>query len=181
MPVFGSRESLTLTNLCNAMTHLRTKDFADSVIHICNHITSLALNEIESLCVGLQRTSLNEENSISHEISELCLKVRQLGTEDVKLVVEDLTCKLANLRFHDFCYNTFISVNTFMTRLSGTFLSEKLSHKLSQLQIKDPSFEDQFELICRMLRYILTTSPTDGRVLATYLQQLRIFSSPEYY
>lgn len=177
----SSMETRTISDLCKSMTHLRTTDFADYVIGLCNHITSLALNEIESLCAGLQMTSLNEKHSIAHEISVLCLQVRQLEIQDVKLVVDDLSCKLSNLRFHDYHYNTFISINQLLTRLSSAYTIENIRQELGNLQISEPSFEDQYQLTCRMLRYILTTSPTDGRVLATYMQQLRIFDSNDYY
>ena len=180
--LFAPCDSPAISNLCRAMKHLGTTDFADHVIKICNHITSLALNEIDSLCAGLQRTSLNEEHSITHEISVLCFHIRNLKTaEDMNLVVEDMSCKLSNLQFHDYKYNTFISINQLLTRLSSLFLSEHLSHELSQLKIEDPSFEDQYELTCRMLRYILTTMPAEGQVLATYMQQLRIYNCKDYY
>ena len=177
----GLSDSQVISNLCRAMTHLETHDFADSVIRICNHITSLALNEIDSLCLGLQKTSLNEESSITNEITLLCLQLRNLEVKDIKVIVDDLSNKLANLQFHDYAYNTFISINELLTRLSSSFLSDKLSEELSKLKIGDFSFEDQYQLTCRMLRYILTTMPAEGRVLATYMQQLRISGMLDYY
>ena len=179
--LFGPHTSLAISKLRRDMTHLEIHDFSDSVIRICNHITSLALNEIESLCIGLQNTSLNEENSITSEITLLCLQVRNLQVKDIRTIVDDLSNKLENLQFHDYAYNTFISINQLLTRLSTSFLSDNLSEELSQLKISDPSFEDQYQLTCRMLRYILTTMPAQGRVLATYMQQLRIFGVPDYY
>ena len=170
-----------VTHLCSAMTHLATQDFADHVIKICNRVTSLALNEIDSLCTGLQRTSLDGEFSIGNAVSVLCLQIRQMQTSDLPSVIDDLSCKLQDIHFHDYNYNTFISINQLLTRLSACFLADQLDEEFAQLRIKDQSFEDQYELTCRMIRYILTTSPPDGRVLTNYMQQLHVFNSGEYF
>ncbi len=172
--MFGPYESAGVTSLCRAMTHLSTQEFSDNVIHICNHVSSLALNEIDSLCAGLQRTSIDEEKSVGTEISTLSVQIRHLELRDLKAVVSDLTNKLQNVRFHDYSYANFISINKLLTKLCASFLHEQLNKALSELQVSDPAFEEQYELTCRLIRYILTSSPPEGRVLSSYLQQLRV-------
>ncbi len=165
--------SAEMRNLCQAMTHLETKDFADGVINVCNHITSLVLNEIDSLCMGMQKASINDAQSITRDISILSHQIKQMEVKDIGEAVHNLSVKLSDCKFYDYNYPNFISVNQVLTRISDAFMREPLNPD-GILYNPDIAFRDQYQLTCKFLRYILTTSPPDRKVLTTYLEQFQM-------
>lgn len=184
VPSTSTREG-TIAQLCRQVSRqLQTEDICELIMKVCGKMHSLVMADgMETLCNKMETASISSDmQKLSQDVSEICVSVKLLSIEELEHLVVQLSAQMSRTLSTPGDPDSVHDLLTSLTLLTPTNQAPEsrevteCTQKLMGLELTNGSVQEapEYETVCRMLQYLLTSEKPEPQVVLHHLQQLHL-------
>ena len=174
-----------IEQLCRqASRQLQTTDICDLIVGVCNKMHTMAMDEsIDSICDKLESTAISTRlYALSHQVSEVCVAVKLLSLEELQDLVQQLSREVSKVRLDQPPGGDPDTIHHLLSSLTLHQLPDEpqevteCTQRMMGLELSNgtPQEPAEYESVCRMIQYLLTSEKPEPQVILHHLQQLHL-------